>query len=431
MAGNQTIKESFHALGIPDSISDSYESMGLKSLFEWQRECLEKSSVLKGKNLLYTAATGSGKSLIAELVLCKTAVILNKISLFVLPYVSLIKEKEAFMKKLLRPFKDQVSIAALYGVKSAAKVCNDKTRIIICTIEKANIVVNILLAQKQAHHLGLCVIDECHCIGDSFSGALAETMISKLLLLNAKSARSDLAPDMQKTKTQFVLLTATLGHGVEAIRRWLGPNCAVFASTYRPVTLIEHVVSGRSVFLPDGVPAPGGDLNCGADQSNNSVLKALVMRALDRGQQVLLFCSSKNQCRSTCSLLQSELQPSTTHAGNKTKPEDIKRKREKAVEALKNSYKEADRAVDESLLAGVMCGVGYHHSDVTGDGATAIEKAYKEQALSVLCCTTSIAVGVNLPAGCVIVASMRTGADNLTSVAYRQRVGREIGRAHV
>lgn len=72
------VENVFSNLGIPPAVRNAYQSLGLKSLYEWQRDCLFSTNVLRGENLVYCAPTSGGKTLIAELVLLKVALCLRK-----------------------------------------------------------------------------------------------------------------------------------------------------------------------------------------------------------------------------------------------------------------------------------------------------------------------------------------------------------------
>ncbi|VDK19922.1 unnamed protein product [Anisakis simplex] len=73
----------------------AYRQNGLKSLFEWQMELLSKSELREPEyaNLLYSAPTSSGKTLIAELIAVNTVLSAHKKALFIYPYISVAREK--------------------------------------------------------------------------------------------------------------------------------------------------------------------------------------------------------------------------------------------------------------------------------------------------------------------------------------------------
>lgn len=140
----------FSGLGIPKEVQKAYENTGMKTLYDWQRECLYSTNVLRGDNLVYCAPTSGGKTLVAELVIFKTVMNLKKRAVFVLPFVSLVVEKERHFKKMItifnrqQPYDQRIKVRGFYG-DQVVKSRSYKEDILICTIEKANGILNSLI----------------------------------------------------------------------------------------------------------------------------------------------------------------------------------------------------------------------------------------------------------------------------------------------
>ena len=89
--------------GIPQSfINVYYNQFHIDSVLPWQVELLSSSadSVLKGKNLVYSAPTGVGKSLVYEICMLRRILFWKGQCLLLLPYISLIEEKKRYFEDL-------------------------------------------------------------------------------------------------------------------------------------------------------------------------------------------------------------------------------------------------------------------------------------------------------------------------------------------
>lgn len=78
----------------------------MDNMFHWQMECLSNDQVIQeGRNLVYSAPTSAGKTLVAELLLIKTVMERKKKVIFILPFVSVVREKMYYFQVKYVAFK--------------------------------------------------------------------------------------------------------------------------------------------------------------------------------------------------------------------------------------------------------------------------------------------------------------------------------------
>lgn len=65
-----------------------------------------------------------------------------------------------------------------------------------------------------------------------------------------------------------------------------------------------------------------------------------------------------------------------------------------------------------------------HHAGLTQEERDLIEKGYRDGLIKILCCTSTLAAGVNLPTKRVIIRDIHIGNQILDSVRYLQMAGR-------
>lgn len=175
---------------------------------------------------------------------------------------------------------------------------------------------------------------------------------------------------------RIIALSATLPNLAD-IGEWLGcgqDSIHYFDESFRPVPLAVHTLSMGSMsnaFL--------------FDKSLDERVGPLVQRYGD-GKQVLIFCASKKSCETLCVLLTQRLPIAA------------------AAQALARQHAHLIESAQDSSLRGLLHkGVAYHHSGLPPDDRALVEQLYLRGAVHILCCTSTLAHGVNLPAHLVIV----------------------------
>lgn len=84
---------------------------------------------------------------------------------------------------------------------------------------------------------------------------------------------------------------------------------------------------------------------------------------------------------------------------------------------------------DKELQAIGTCGVAFHHAGLDSTDRTLVERLFLEGCLHVICCTSTLAVGVNLPTYLVIIKNTVSWTDGHTKEYVDLEVMQMIGRA--
>jgi hypothetical protein len=142
--------------GLPAALVANFAAVGIRSIYPWQATCLLGRGHLTGeKNLLYTAPTGGGKSLVADVLMLRRIIEHpHRKAILVLPYVALVQEKLKWLRRLVQdvdkrvadldpstpgqPWKQTpkaVRVTGFFGGSKSRSTWAD-TDIAVCTIEK-------------------------------------------------------------------------------------------------------------------------------------------------------------------------------------------------------------------------------------------------------------------------------------------------------
>ncbi|VTT70701.1 unnamed protein product [Fusarium fujikuroi] len=406
--------------GLPQQLVDNFSSLGINQIYPWQKACLKGPGLLTGeKNLVYCAPTGGGKSLVADVLMLKR--ILEEKgtkALLVLPYVALVQEKVRWLRSVVqglrlasettvdddkriwrrRADENTVRVIGFFGGGKVRATWADFD-IGVCTLEKANALVNTAIDDCSISKLRAVVLDELHMVDDDHRGYLLELVATKLLSL--------------EQRVQIVGMSATLPN-MDMMARWLEGHC--YETRYRPVPIEEHLVYDGNIY-PAGSTSSlikkAAQLNNRSTQTQaqmrpirriepsthkelrDPVLNAVVTLAHETavaGFGALVFAGSRGMCEFDARWISRAMpQP------HELKADVVDRRMD-----LLGELRSLNTGVDPVLEETVLYGVAFH-----------------------LCVATcSLAAGINLPARRVILHNCRMGREFVGPSMLRQMRGR-------
>ncbi|XP_066555489.1 DNA polymerase theta [Amia ocellicauda] len=425
LPAEQSDKLLLSSWGLPKPVLDKYQSLGVTRMFEWQAECLTLGRVLEGKNLVYSAPTSAGKTLVSELLILKRVLETRRKALFILPFVSVAKEKMFYLQNVFQ--EAGVRVEGYMGSTSAAGGFSSLD-VAVCTIERANGLINRLIEENRMDLLGIVVVDELHMVGDSSRGYLLELLLTKIRYVTQKASSRDSSESSLSLSegVQIVGMSATLPN-LSLLAEWLKAD--LYHTDYRPVPLMEWAKIGDNIY--DGSMTlvkefkPVLQVKGDADH-----IVSLCFETVQGGHSVLLFCPSKNWCEKLADSIAREfynLRRRVSHAqeggGGNADPQPLALSEEGLQDVLAQ-LKRSPSGLDSILQRTVPWGVAFHHAGLTFDERDIIEGAFRQGYIRVLAATSTLSSGVNLPARRVIIRTPIFNGRLLDILTYKQMAGR-------
>ncbi|XP_061535067.1 DNA polymerase theta isoform X1 [Phycodurus eques] len=399
--------------GLPAPVLARYRQLGLTRMFDWQAQCLGLGRVLQGGNLVYSAPTSAGKTLVSELLMLKRVLETKRKALLILPFVSLAKEKMHHLQSVFEEAGARVD--GFMGSASAAGGFA-AVDVAVCTIEKANSLVNRLIEEGNMALLGMVVVDELHMVGDSARGYLLELLLTKIRYVEQKRNTAGSLSE----GVQIVGISATLPN-LSLLANWLGAE--LYQTDFRPVPLQEHLKVGCSIYdkslsvvrqFTPALPIKGDDEH----------VVGLCYETVREGHSVLLFCPSKNWCEKLADSIAREFYNLRhTEREGDSEPQAVCSDQEGRVDVIAQLSR-TPAGLDPVLQRAVPWGVAFHHAGLTFDERDVLEGAFRQGTVRVLCATSTLSSGVNLPARRVIVRTPTFNGHLLDPLTYKQMAGR-------
>ena len=369
---------------IPENI---YERLGKKIeyLMPPQADSVRKG-LFNGKNLIVSAPTASGKTLIAEMAILNSF-LSGKKSIYLAPLRALISEKYDDFTKDNSDIKAILSI----GDYNEKDYNIDKYDVVFASTEKFDSIIRNSL--QKIGNIGCIIYDEVHLLSDIGRGPTLEFLITlnKLLFPNA----------------QIIGLSATIGNSDE-LADWLKAD--LVKSDFRPV-----ILSKKKYFEGELINGSVEKLNNGYDDPLSNITAWL----FKNNKQALVFSQNKRNVVSNAKTISSLI-------GSKLLEDDKK----KLLSVSKEILGVLDRPTTQCEILSdlVKNGVAFHHAGLVNRQRKIIEDNFKKGLIKFIVATPTLAMGVNLPANTVIINSIRRygdyGMELLPAIEIEQMMGR-------
>ncbi|CAH1408185.1 unnamed protein product [Nezara viridula] len=351
--------------GLPEHILEKYLLKGVKKMFPWQVECLMSGNVLLGGNLIYSAPTSAGKTLVAEILAIKTVLERRKKVIVILPFVSVVREKMIYFQEIFSGSGIRVEgFMGSYNPPGGFR----SVHLAICTIEKANNLINRGLSAN----------------------------------------------------IQIIGMSATLPN-LDVLASWL--NATLYHTDFRPIPLCEYLKVGRSIYkFPDLNQSieikPEVDI-----QNDPGDVVYLSLDTIVKGYSLLIFCPTKNWCETLAVQISSEIKrigSDKNSIGTSLRNE----LNSGGISDILEQLKKCPAGLEKNLGQSISFGVAYHHAGLTLEERDIVEGGFKQNLIRVLVSTSTLSSGVNLPARRVIIRSPGFQGQCMDILTYKQMVGR-------
>ncbi|CAG9580211.1 putative DEAD/DEAH box helicase-like protein [Leishmania major strain Friedlin] len=230
--------------------------------------------------------------------------------------------------------------------------------------------------------VGLLLLDEVHTVQEE-RGAAMEAIVSRVKVIQASSRAMHQHSATETAPTRIIAISGTLPNSRD-LAEWLevSPEMTfAFAPSDRPVPLTIRVIG----YAHDS-PNPF------AFHRFLSFKIFGFMQQYSQGRPTLVFCASRKDTTISAQRIVEDIRDAAARRGQLAQ-----------LEPSAEAQQLMQQASDKQLRSCLMIGVGFHHAAMTKEDRQLVERMFREQYIAVVCATTTLALGVNLPAHLVLI----------------------------
>ena len=340
-------------------------------------------------NVMLCAPTGCGKTVVAELAMIHAMMKSTEptLMLYVSPLRALCQEK-------VKTWADRlgacgVQVQEYTGDSNNQLPSQIKIHTLLCTTpEKFDLTTRSWKRKTDIfNRISLVIIDEVHTLGDN-RGSVLEAMITRLMCISDNNHAN-----FGTEPIRIIALSATVPN-YKDIAKWIraeNPEETNFGEAFRSTQIQTHVF---------GYKTAQNDWQFESSLTNRV---AAVIKQFAQGKPALVFCCTRKSCEKTAARIAQDI-PSLPKVA-------------------------ATQCHDKNLASLLQSGVGIHTAGLASDDRLLVEELFIRGDIQVICATSTLSQGINLPAALVVIKGTKHYTDGFLHDYEAAQLLQMMGRA--
>lgn len=374
------------SFGVPEPIVRLWQKQESDALLPLQELAIRKHGLFGEKNLLIQAPTSSGKTFVGEMAAIHTALQGKKV-VYLVPLKALAEEKFLEFQEKYARYGIQIIISTRDNRENDARLESGDFSLAVVVYEKLGQL--LVRRPERLEEIRLIIADELEILSDPDRGAHIELLLTRIL----------------HSHCRLIGLSAVLGDAT-GLAEWLQAE---------PVQYDRRPVELRYGVLHEGVfrYRTYNEFSEGEERlvplhsdSAGEILAENLCAFVDRGESCLVFVKARKESRRAAELIAQRVRRAAA---------------EHAIEELRGLEPTHSR---DALLDTLNNGVAFHNADLSPAERRVIEKAFRQGEIKVMVATSTLAVGLNMPAQNVFISAEKWRYDSRFGMPWKAPISR-------
>jgi len=393
---------------VPAEVIALWRERESDTLLPLQEMAVKRHRLFEAGNRLIQAPTSSGKTFIGEMAAIQTAMRRKKV-VYLVPLKALAEEKYHDFREKYEDYGLKVIVSSRDRREFDRDLESGDFSIAVVVYEK---LAQLLVRRpERLEEIDLIIADELEILSDPERGAVVEILMTRIL----------------QSQCRLIGLSAVIGEA-ERLAGWMRADLVGYER--RPVEL-RYGVLHEGTFRYRTYNDYGEGEETLVDAQSESTWEAVSQNAcafVERGETCLIFVKAKHESRRGAELLKDRLdEPPATEAVDALRTLEPTRSRDALIECLNH-------------------GVAFHNADLSQEERGIVEEAFRQGAVKLMVSTSTLAVGLNMPARNVFLTPekwrydqrldmpwktpiLHTEYENMGGRAGRYGAGHDFGRS--